>query len=116
MGKRDNKITRRDFIKTTGAGLAGAALLSGSLSSMGRSEAFAAPLEFPIEKDAELRVLRWAEFVKGDHVLWEENTKKFTATERGKSPHRVVILGRCTSKVSHGGQCWSGPGHHCWVV
>ncbi len=86
--KTDGKdITRRDFMKITGAGLAGAAILSGPLSAISK-KAFAAEasLEFPVEKGAELRVLRWAEFVKGDHVLWEENTKKF-AQQKGVKVH-----------------------------
>jgi len=36
MEKKDNKITRRDFMTTTGAGLAGAAILSGPLGPLAR--------------------------------------------------------------------------------
>ena len=34
MKKQDNKMTRRDFIKTSGAGLAGAAILAGPLGPL----------------------------------------------------------------------------------
>ena len=80
MGEKDKNISRRNFIKTTGAGLAGAAFLSGSLGPF-KSKAFAAvpPPDLPIEKDAVLRVLRWSPFVKGDGVFWEKNTKKWEA-------------------------------------
>jgi multiple sugar transport system substrate-binding protein len=68
-------ISRRDFIKTTGAGLAGAALLSGPFKST--AVAAVTPPDLPIEKDAVLKVLRWSVFVGADKVLWEENTKKW---------------------------------------
>jgi len=78
MGEKRKDLSRRDFIKTTGAGLAGAALLSGSLGSMA-SKAFAAvpPPDLAVEKDIELKVLRWSPFVASDKEVWEANTKKW---------------------------------------
>jgi multiple sugar transport system substrate-binding protein len=32
---------------------------------------------FPVEKDAQLRLLRWSGFVKTDEEVWNQNTKKF---------------------------------------
>jgi len=78
MTKKDNKITRRDFVKTTGTGLAGAAILSGSLGPLARKAFAGVPKpDLKPEKGAVLRVLRWVEFVKGDRVFWDKNTKKW---------------------------------------
>ncbi|MFL5364749.1 MAG: ABC transporter substrate-binding protein [Myxococcales bacterium] len=32
---------------------------------------------FPVEKDAQLRLLRWSGFIKADEEAWNQNTKKF---------------------------------------
>lgn len=77
-----SKLTRREFVKTTAATAAGAAL-GGSL--LGR--AAAADLSYKPEKGASLRVLRWKRFVQGDEDLWNANTRKFT--EKTGVPVRV---------------------------
>jgi multiple sugar transport system substrate-binding protein len=77
MKKPDNNMTRRDFIKTTGAGLAGAAVLSSPLNPL-VSKAFAAtPPNLAVEKGETLNVLRWSVFVQGDKDLWEANCRKW---------------------------------------
>jgi multiple sugar transport system substrate-binding protein len=69
---RGEGLSRRDFIKT---GLAGAAAWGiGSLPVDARAQK--AP-EVKPEKDAVLRVLRWAVFVKSDQEVWDKNTKKW---------------------------------------
>lgn len=85
MEKNGKDITRRDFMKITGAGLAGAAILSGPLGPLS-SKALAAvsPPQLPVEKDAALRVLRWSPFVKADGELWEKNTRKWEKATGGK--------------------------------
>jgi multiple sugar transport system substrate-binding protein len=85
MARKNNKITRRDFIKTTGTGLAGAAILSGSLGPLAR-KAFAAvsPPYLPLEKNPVLRVLRWSPFVKSDGEWWEKNSRKWEEVVGGK--------------------------------
>src|SRR5579872_349846 len=55
-------VTRRDLLK---AGVAAASIIA--------SPAFAEP-----EAGAQLRVLRWKQFVQGDIDLWTANTRKFT--------------------------------------
>ena len=82
MEKKD--LSRRDFIKTTGAGLAGAAVLSGSLGSFAKKAFAVNPPELPIEKGAVLKVLRWSPFVKTDGEYWEKNTKKWEEATGGK--------------------------------
>lgn len=85
MEERDKNISRREFIKTTGAGLAGAALVSGSLIPF-KSKALAAvpPPDFAIEKNPVLRVLRWSPFVKSDGEYWEKNSRKWEKVAGGK--------------------------------
>lgn len=68
-------LDRRKFLELSAAGLgataAGSALPETALAAAERSP-------FKPEKGASLQLLRWSEFVKNDHVVWEENTKKFT--------------------------------------
>jgi multiple sugar transport system substrate-binding protein len=77
MKKLDNNITRREFIKTTGAGLAGAAVLSSPIGSIANKAFAATPPNLAVEKGATLNVLRWSVFVKGDKDLWEANCRKW---------------------------------------
>ena len=85
MGKKGGDLSRRDFLKTTGAGLAGAAVLTSPFGSMA-GKAFAAvdPPELAVEKNPMLKVLRWSPFVKSDKDLWEENTRKWEKVTGGK--------------------------------
>ena len=77
MKKQDNNMTRRDFMKTTGAGLAGAAVLGSPLSPLVSQTFAATPPNLAVEKGATLNVLRWSVFVKGDKDLWEANCRKW---------------------------------------
>lgn len=66
-------LRRRQFLELSAA--AGGAALAGipeeTLAAMEASP-------FKPEKGARLQLLRWTEFVKGDRIAWEANTKKFT--------------------------------------
>jgi multiple sugar transport system substrate-binding protein len=85
MDERELKLSRRDFIKTAGAGVAGATLLSGSLGSMtGTALAAAGPPNLAVEKGAALKVLRWSPFVAADKDIWEQNTRKWEQATGGK--------------------------------
>ena len=77
MKKQDNNITRRDFIKTSGAGLAGAAILASPLGPLAGKAFAATPPSLAVEKGATLNVLRWSVFVGGDKDLWEANCRKW---------------------------------------
>ena len=69
-----DRLGRRTFLElSAGAGAAAAA----GLPAETLAAAEASP--FKPEKGAQLQLLRWTEFVKGDRTAWEENTKKFTA-------------------------------------
>jgi multiple sugar transport system substrate-binding protein len=63
------KILRRDALKALGA----AAVAAGGWPAIAATEARA-----PIEKGAELKLLRWKRYVQGDEDLWMANTAKFT--------------------------------------
>ncbi len=76
MAHKDD-FTRREFMKVTSGGLAGAALLSSPLGSMANKAFAAAPPSLAVEKDAVLNVLRWSVFVGGDKDLWEANSRKW---------------------------------------
>jgi multiple sugar transport system substrate-binding protein len=85
MEKKGKNISRRDFIKTTGAGLAGATLLSGSLSPFtGKAAAAVSPPDLAVEKNPILKVLRWSPFVKSDGEYWEKNSRKWEKVTGGK--------------------------------
>jgi len=77
MKKKDNNITRRDFIKTSSAGLAGAAILTSPLGPLVGRALAATPPNLAVEKGETLNVLRWSVFVKGDQDLWEVNCRKW---------------------------------------
>ena len=69
-----NKLTRRDFLKTS-AGVVTATALG---QPVGAAAPAGTPLRYPPEAGAKLRVLRWKRFVQGDEDLWLANTRKFT--------------------------------------
>lgn len=73
MERDDGKLSRRDFIKATGAGVAGAAVLGGALGPLaGKAMAQVSPPKLSVEKGAELKVLRWSPFVGSDKEMWEK--------------------------------------------
>jgi multiple sugar transport system substrate-binding protein len=67
------KYSRRTVLKT----LSTAALAATGAPLLRRTAAAAYEAKYPIEKSAELRVLRWKRFVQGDEDLWLANTHKF---------------------------------------
>ena len=63
---------RRNFMKW-GLGLAAGA----ATRSFAQVPAAKYAPMFPVEKDAQLRLLRWSGFIKADEEAWNANTKKF---------------------------------------
>lgn len=86
--ERKTGITRRDFMKTSAAGLAGAGLGTFSVGSLlAGNPALAAevkPPDLKLEKDPVIRVLRWSGFVKSDEEIWNANSKKWEEATGGK--------------------------------
>src|SRR3954452_6897581 len=67
-----NKFGRRDALKA----LTAAAVTASAVALPRFSEG--AESQSPIEKGAELKLLRWKRYVQGDEDLWMANTAKFT--------------------------------------
>ena len=66
-------MVRRDALKALGA-----AAIAASGAPLPRGNAVAAETRSPIEKGAELKLLRWKRYVQGDEDLWMANTARFT--------------------------------------
>ena len=77
--KKDGRegLTRRDFIKKSATGLAGLGLTSLSMEALFQGNpALAADVSAPdlkLEKNPEIKVLRWSGFVKSDEEIWNAN-------------------------------------------
>lgn len=73
-------ISRRESLALVSASIAASIPLVGARAAVGDvPTANVKPLDYKLEKGAELRVLRPAKFIDPDEVYWRENTKKFTA-------------------------------------
>jgi multiple sugar transport system substrate-binding protein len=68
------RYSRRHALKALGA----TALAATGATLLGRPADAAYESRYPIERGAELRVLRWKRFVQGDEDQWMANTRKFT--------------------------------------
>ncbi|HVZ07476.1 ABC transporter substrate-binding protein [Rhodopila sp.] len=73
-------ITRRESLTLASASIAAATIptLRARAAVTDVPTANVKPLEYKLEKGAELRVLRPAKFIDPDEVYWRENTKKYT--------------------------------------
>jgi len=77
MKRKNTNISRRDFFKYSGAGLAGAAILVSPLGPFAAKAMAAFPPELDIEKEANLKVLRRNFLVAGEKDSWEANCRKW---------------------------------------
>ena len=110
MKKGDNEFTRREFIKTTGAGLAGAAILTSPLGPFAKKAAAAvSPPDIPIEKEPVINVLRWSVFVEGDKTLWEENCRKWEKVTGGKVINEYLSWEDVRPKAAMSAAVGAGP-------
>ncbi len=83
--KQDKRnLSRREFIKTVGTGLAGAALLGSPLGPLAKNAVAATPPPLKLEKNPVLNLLRWSVFVGSDKTLWEQNCRKWEKLTGGK--------------------------------
>ncbi len=73
-------ISRRQSLALASASLAATSIpvVGGRAAIADVPTAGVKPLEYRLEKGAELRVLRPAKFIDPDEVYWRENTKKYT--------------------------------------
>jgi multiple sugar transport system substrate-binding protein len=71
-----SKITRRDVIK---AGVAAGAAVATAGNPMAANKAHAAEWSNEPEAGAQIRVLRWKQFIKSEYDSFAELTRKFVA-------------------------------------
>jgi hypothetical protein len=73
-------ISRRESLALASASIAAASIpIIGARAALTDvPTADVKPLDYKLEKGAELRVLRPAKFIDPDEVFWRENTKKYT--------------------------------------
>jgi multiple sugar transport system substrate-binding protein len=85
-------ISRRDSIALASASIAAASvpIIRARAAVTDVPIADETPLDYKLEKGAELRVLRPAKFIDPDEVYWRENTKKYT--EATGMPVRVDFV------------------------
>jgi multiple sugar transport system substrate-binding protein len=85
-------ISRRDSLTLASASVAAASIpiIGARAAVTDVPTADVRPLDYKIEKGAELRVLRPAKFIDPDELYWRENSKKFT--EATGIPVRVDFL------------------------
>src|ERR1700736_5249967 len=96
---------RREFLKTSAAGI-GAAALAGSIPALA-SAADASP--FKPEKGAQLQLLRWKGFVPRDDVIWAENAAKFEKATGVQVKIDSLSWPYITPKAALAAQVGSGP-------
>lgn len=109
MKKQDNNITRRDFIKTSGAGLAGAAILASPLGPLAGRALAATPPMLAVEKGQTLNVLRWSVFVGGDKDLWEANCRKWEKVTGCKVVNEYISWEDVRPKAAMSAAVGAGP-------
>ena len=85
-------ISRRESLALASASIAAASIpiIGARAAVTDVPTANVKPLDYKLEKGAELRVLRPAKFIDPDEVFWRENTKKYT--EATGIPVRVDFI------------------------
>jgi multiple sugar transport system substrate-binding protein len=109
MKKRSALITRRDFIKNVGAGIAGAALATDFFNTTNR-KAFAADTpELELEENPTLNVLRGNPFVDGDMDLWEQNCREWEQITGGEIINEYVNWEAVRTEAAKAAEIGAGP-------
>ena len=109
MKKQDKNMTRRDFMKTSGAGLAGAAILTSPLGPLASRALAATPPNLAVEKGQTLNVLRWSVFVGGDKDLWEANCRKWEKATGCKVVNEYISWEDVRPKAAMSAAVGAGP-------
>jgi multiple sugar transport system substrate-binding protein len=111
----ETALTRREFITAGAAGLAGAALAAAGLDRLTKpaeAATYGVPgmnLEFPIERGASLRVMRWAQFVSSDQPTWDKITKAWSQKTGVPVTTEYVNWPDIPSKTSVAANVGAGP-------
>ncbi len=109
MKKQDSNMTRRNFIKTSSAGLAGAAILASPLGPLAGKALAATPPTFNLGKNPVVNVLRWSVFVGPDKVLWEQNCRKWEKVTGGKVINEYISWEDVRPKAAMSAAVGAGP-------
>lgn len=109
MKKQDHNMTRRDFMKNTSAGLAGAAILTSPLGPLASKALAATPPNLAVEKGSTLNVLRWSVFVGGDKDLWEANCRKWEKVSGCKVVNEYISWEDVRPKAAMSAAVGAGP-------
>ena len=102
-------LDRREFLRATGAGLAGASLAGLAGSRTAEGAAAVSPPGITPEKGATLRVLRWSGFVKSDEEVWNANTKKWEEQTGNKALLEYVSWEDVRPKAAMAASVGAGP-------
>ena len=95
--------TKRDTVKALAAAIAAAGL------PLPRSIASGAETRYPIEKGAELKLLRWKRYVQGDEDAWMANTAKFTEQTGVKVTVESIVGEELRAKGAMAASVGAGP-------
>src|SRR5690349_23124438 len=64
---------------------------------------------FQVEKDAQLRLLRWSGFIKSDEEAWNQNTKKFEEATGAKVNVEYITWEDVRAKAAMAANLNTGP-------
>ena len=109
MKEQDKNFTRRDFMKTAGTSLAGAAVLTSPLGPFVTRAFAATPPDLKLEPNPEINVLRWSVFVGGDKDLWEANCRKWEKVTGGKVSNEYISWEDVRPKAAMSAAVGAGP-------
>ena len=98
-------VARRDALKS----LAAAGLAAAGSMVLHRGSAATADTRYPIEKGAELKLLRWKRYVQGDEDAWMASTAKFTAQTGVKVQVESVVGEELRAKGAMAASVGAGP-------
>ena len=96
---------RRDALKVLGA----AALTAGGAAALGKQALAVTGLQYPTEKGAELKLLRWKTFVQADEDQWLANTRRFTEQTGVRVLVENINLSEIRSKAHVAASVGAGP-------
>ena len=99
------RVARRDALKAIGAATLAA---TGGMSLRPRIGA-AAEARYPIERGAELKLLRWKRYVQGDEDAWMASTAKFTDQTGVKVQVESVVGEELRAKGAMAASVGAGP-------
>ena len=96
-----SEISRRRLMQLSAAGAL-------AVGAAGEAQAAYSP-KFPIEKGAELKLLRWTGFISSDDKTWKKNTEAFTKATGVKVSVQEITWTEIQAKSGLAAELGSGP-------